>query len=55
MVKSKILCDLDKKKIEKKLSDISRLVNNPKYICRKCARAANHEFNLCKPVKINSL
>jgi hypothetical protein len=46
------LCDLDKKDIEKKLEKIKRMVNKPRYICRKCARAANEEDFVCKPVSI---
>ena len=48
----KTLCDLDKKDIEKKFSDVVKLVDKPKYVCRKCARAANEKDLVCKPVKI---
>lgn len=48
----KCLCDLDKKEIEKKLERIKQMVNAPKYVCRKCARAANKEDYVCKPVRI---
>ena len=46
------LCDLDKKKIEKQLEKIKLMVNQPRWICRKCARAANKEEFVCKPVPI---
>ncbi|ADH84903.1 hypothetical protein [Desulfurivibrio alkaliphilus] len=25
------------------------LVNNPRFVCRKCGRVANREENLCRP------
>ena len=52
MSKYKTLCDLDKKEIEKKLPEISKIVLNPNYICRKCARAAQQKEYLCKPQKL---
>lgn len=48
----KTLCDLDKKEIEKNLREIMKIVNRPEYVCRKCARAANKEEHICKPVRI---
>ncbi len=46
------LCDLDKKYIEGKLEKVMRLVDDPRYLCRACARAANEKDLVCKPVKI---
>ncbi len=46
------LCDLDKKVLEKKLEKIMGMVDQPRYICRACARAANEKELVCKPVKI---
>ena len=37
---------------EKKLEKIKKMVNKPRYVCRKCARAANEEDYVCKPVSI---
>jgi hypothetical protein len=50
----KSLCDLGKKEIEKRLAEIMRLVDQPRYICSKCARAANDKAMLCKPRKIRA-
>ncbi len=30
----------------------TQMVNNPKYVCMKCGRAANDEDSLCRPKKI---
>lgn len=53
MSKDKTLCEWDRRKIEKKLADVVRLIEKPHYVCRKCARAANQPQNLCKPVSID--
>jgi hypothetical protein len=53
MPKQKTLCDWDKKRIEKKLSKLVGLIENPEYICRDCARAANKKEILCKPIRLN--
>ena len=52
MTKYKTLCDLDKKDIEKKFSEITKIVSDPTFICRKCARASNKKEYLCKPQRI---
>jgi hypothetical protein len=52
MGKKNTLCDWDRKEIEKEMDVILRLVNNPKYICKKCARVANTASVLCKSHKI---
>ncbi|MCZ7602774.1 MAG: hypothetical protein M5R37_07895 [Melioribacteraceae bacterium] len=54
MKKDKTFCDLSKDYIAKHLDEIIPLINNPKFICKKCARAANDETHLCKPVKIKN-
>jgi hypothetical protein len=46
------LCDWDKKDIEKRLHVVMSMVHRPKYVCRKCARAANEKEYVCKPVEI---
>jgi len=55
MNKFKTLCDLDKKDIERRLDQITRIVSAPQYICRKCARAAKKKEYLCKPQKISDI
>lgn len=49
---AKTLCDWSKKDIEKHWDELRALVENPRYICRKCARAASTSKVLCKPRKI---
>ncbi|OEF95855.1 hypothetical protein [Desulfuribacillus alkaliarsenatis] len=52
-MQDKVLCKLCKDDcIKKCLEEYVELVNDPKYICKKCGRLANKQKNLCKPVKI---
>jgi hypothetical protein len=53
--KNKTLCDWDRTDIEKNMVDILKIINSPRYICRKCARVARIEDMLCKPVKIKKV
>ena len=48
----KSLCDLNKKEIENDIENIMAMVNKPKFVCLKCARAVNEKKFVCKPVKI---
>ncbi len=48
------LCDLSKAELEAHWDEISGLVQNPKYMCKKCARAAENKNHLCKPKRIGS-
>jgi hypothetical protein len=52
MGKSKTLCDLDRKDIEKSFKTIVKMVDSPKYLCIKCARAANKKEYICKPLEM---
>ena len=45
----KPLCKWDKDEIKDKLKDLKKIVARPRFLCRKCARAANKEEYLCKP------
>ncbi len=45
-LKSGKLCTLAK---QKKMKKIKQLSIEPKFICKKCARVAHCEKNLCKP------
>lgn len=47
--KRKHLCKLNKKEVEDNLKKIALLVNNPAFICSKCARVANEDELLCHP------
>lgn len=48
----KTMCKFKKEKIEENLKVIRKIVINPKFICRKCARIANDEAYLCKPLTL---
>lgn len=43
------LCKWDKDEIKDKLKELKKIVGEPRFICRKCARAAKKEEYLCKP------
>jgi len=45
------LCDLAEKG-QLSLEQMKALVKDPKFICRKCGRAANKAENLCEPVPL---
>jgi hypothetical protein len=45
------LCDLANRG-EMSLDQMKALVRDPKFICKKCGRAANKEENLCDPVPL---
>ncbi|MBN2637500.1 MAG: hypothetical protein JXR65_00260 [Bacteroidales bacterium] len=53
MKKKKTFCDFSKDEIRENLEEIILLVNEPRYICRKCARVSNTGDHLCKPVKMS--
>ena len=47
---SKHLCDMAKRGVD--LKTYKELVKDPKFICKKCGRAAAKEENLCEPVPL---
>lgn len=46
---AKTLCKWDKEEIKDNLKELKKIVAEPRFICRKCARAARKEEYLCKP------
>ena len=51
--KHKTLCKWSKDDgVEKDLKKIAKVVTKPTLICRKCARVANCEDYLCKPLAL---
>ncbi|HEY5791902.1 MAG TPA: hypothetical protein VIS74_01300 [Chthoniobacterales bacterium] len=49
---SKTLCDWSKSDIEKHFDKLCELVQEPRFVCRKCARSARSSKSLCKPQAI---
>lgn len=49
---AKTLCDWSKKDLEKHADELWKLVREPAWYCRKCARVANTPKVLCKPRKL---
>jgi len=52
MSKNKSLCDWHKTEIEKHFSELVEIISQPRYLCKKCARAAKKKQFLCKPEKL---
>ena len=48
---AKTLCELDKL-LKKDFDAYAALVNQPRFVCTQCGRAANQKKNLCEPKKI---
>ena len=46
---SKPLCKWEKGEIKDNLKELKKVVAEPRYLCRRCARAARKEEFLCKP------
>jgi len=49
---AKRLCKMNRKQIAENLGDIHRLVVEPKFVCRSCARSSSDNASLCKPAAI---
>lgn len=49
---AKRFCKMNRKQIAENLGDIHRLVIEPKYLCRSCARSSASKDSLCKPAAI---
>lgn len=50
--KNDTICDWKKKDIKGNIQKLKPLVNEPKFICTKCGRAANFKKNLCKGTRL---
>ncbi|MBJ6727500.1 hypothetical protein [Geomesophilobacter sediminis] len=48
----KTLCKWDKDDIKDDFKELKKLVAEPRYVCRKCARAAKTDKVLCKPEEL---
>lgn len=49
---AKRLCKMSRKQIAENLGDIHRLVVEPQFMCRSCARSSASKGSLCKPAAI---
>lgn len=49
---AKRFCKLNRRDINEHLGEIHRLVSEPKFVCRSCARSSADKANLCKPAAI---
>jgi predicted nucleic acid-binding Zn ribbon protein len=52
MAKNPTLCKYSKEEIKDQMDILRKLVKDPRYICKKCARASHDDERLCKPEKI---
>jgi hypothetical protein len=50
---AKSLCDMEKL-LKKDFDAYTVLVNQPRFVCTKCGRAANKKKSLCEPKKIKT-
>jgi len=50
MAKVKTFCKWTQKDIEKRVDLLAELVDEPRYVCKKCARVANSKKLVCKPM-----
>ena len=49
---TKHLCKWDKEEIKDNLEKIKKIVAKPRFVCRKCGRAAKDSDFLCKPEEL---
>ena len=49
---SRTLCEWGKWEIQERVDDLARIVREPCFVCRKCARAAHQDKHLCKPIPL---
>jgi hypothetical protein len=49
---SRTLCEWKKHEIVEDTEELAKIVCDPRFVCRKCARAAHKEKHLCKPIPL---
>ncbi|MCM8541734.1 MAG: hypothetical protein NE328_15805 [Lentisphaeraceae bacterium] len=49
---SKTLCKWGRKAIEDNFKEVTKIVANPRYLCKKCGRSAGSKKYLCKSTTI---
>lgn len=49
---SKTLCEWKKHEIAEETAALAKIVCDPRFVCRKCARAAHKDKHLCKPMPL---
>lgn len=49
---TKPLCRWDKDDIKDHIKQLRKIVAEPRYVCRKCARVSKKEEYLCKPEEL---
>ncbi len=50
--KVKTFCKWSRKDIEKRFDLLAELVDEPRFVCKKCARSSNDKKLLCKPAAL---
>ncbi len=50
--KLKTFCKWTPKQIQKNFDLLTELLEEPRYVCKKCARSSNNKKALCKPAKL---
>ena len=55
MAKVKSFCKWSSKDIEKKIDLLASLTEEPRFVCKKCARVANIKKAVCKPIELPAL
>lgn len=51
---SKTLCEWKKHEITEDTVALARIIRDPRFVCRKCARSAHKDKHLCKPIPLPS-
>ncbi|WP_234041954.1 hypothetical protein [Persicirhabdus sediminis] len=51
----KTFCKWSRKDIEKRFDLLAELVDEPRFVCKKCARSSNDKKLLCKPAALPAM